>query len=171
LRQEREALAGLRRLAQRVIDTSGYNIHQLRELIKNEYSDLPRHQRMWVRLMSFAYKNGIPPEADLVLDVRFLPNPYFVEELTALTGQDRRVQDYVLKQGETQALLAQLFNFIDFLLPRYQAEGKTQLTLALGCTGGQHRSVVIAQTIGEHLAQTGIPCTITHRDLPRATGA
>ncbi len=170
LRQEGESLAGLRRLAHRIIDSSFYNPHQLGELIKEEYSDLVPRQRMWLHLISFAYKNGIPPEADMVLDVRFLANPYFVDELTRLTGVDPRVRDFVLSQADTQAFLQHLYSFLDFLLPRYQEEGKTHLTLAVGCTGGQHRSVVIASALGEHLSQGNFPYTLSHRDMPRASG-
>jgi len=167
LRQERESLAGLRRLAHRIIDSTLYNPHQLRELIKAEYSDLKPKQRMWLHLVSFAYKNGIPPEADLVLDVRFLPNPYFVEDLAPLTGEDSPVQSYVLDQPETRAFLEHLYRFVDYLLPRFQEEGKAQLTLAIGCTGGQHRSVVISKSLGEHLAQGNFSLTLSHRDLRR----
>lgn len=170
LRQERDSLASLRRLAHRIIDSSGYNSHQLRELIKAEYSDLTPRQRMWLHLISFAYKNGIPPEADVVLDVRFLPNPYFVEELTSLNGDDPRVREYVLSQSETQAFMEHLYNFLNFLLPLYQKEGKTHLTLAVGCTGGQHRSVVIANLLGEHLAQGNYPFTLSHREMRRPAG-
>ncbi len=170
LQEERQSMAGLRALAHRIIDSSFYNPHQLRELIKQEYSDLAPRQRMWLHLISFAYKNGIPPEADMVLDVRFLPNPYFVDGLTALTGNDSRVRDYVLEQPETRAFLEHLFGFLDYLLPRYQEEGKTHLTLAVGCTGGQHRSVVIAHTLAEHLTQGHYPFTLSHRDLPRTSG-
>jgi UPF0042 nucleotide-binding protein len=168
--EERKTLAGLRHLAHRIIDSSLYNPHQLREMIKSEYSDLTPRERMWVHLISFAYKNGTPPEADVVLDVRFLPNPYFVEGLTQLTGDDPKVRDYVLSQEETRDYLNHLFSFIDFLLPLYQKEGKSQLTVALGCTGGQHRSVVIANVLGEHLAQGNLPYTLSHRDLPKVPG-
>ncbi len=170
LKEERQSLAGLRGLAHRIIDSSCYNPHQLRELIKSEYSDLMPRERMWLHLISFAYKNGIPPEADVVLDVRFLPNPYFVEELTHRTGDDPRVRDYILSYGETRDFLDHLFKFIDFLLPLYQKEGKSQLTMALGCTGGQHRSVVIANVLSEHLAQGNLSFTLSHRDMPRALG-
>jgi UPF0042 nucleotide-binding protein len=170
LKEERQSLAGLRGLAHRIIDSSCYNPHQLRELIKSEYSDLMPRERMWLHLISFAYKNGIPPEADVVLDVRFLPNPYFVEELTHRTGDDPRVRDYILSYGETRDFLDHLFKFIDFLLPLYQKEGKSQLTMALGCTGGQHRSVVIANVLSEHLAQGNLSFTLSHRDMPRVSG-
>jgi UPF0042 nucleotide-binding protein len=170
LRQERNSLAGLRQLAHRIIDTSHYNPHQLRELIKDEYSELATRQRMWLHLISFAYKKGVPPEADMVLDVRFLPNPYFEEELQPLTGENPEVQKYVMDHPETQAFLDHLFTFVDFLLPRYQEEGKTHLTLAIGCTGGQHRSVVIANVLGQHLSREKYPFTLSHRDMPRSAG-
>jgi UPF0042 nucleotide-binding protein len=170
LRQERSSLAGLRRLAHRIIDSSLYNPHQLRELIKAEYADPTAAQRMWLHLISFAYKNGIPPEADVVLDVRFLPNPYFVEDLSARTGDDPKVREFVLGQAETQAFLEHLYGFVDFLLPLFQKEGKTHLTLAVGCTGGQHRSVVITNVLGEHLNQGNFPFTLSHRDLIRTAG-
>jgi UPF0042 nucleotide-binding protein len=165
LRLERQELAGLRRLAHRIINTSTYNPHQLRKLILAEYADLAERERLLLHLISFAFKNGIPAEADLVLDVRFLPNPHFVEELRPHTGNEPRVRDFVLAKRETQDFLAHLYPFIDYLLPRFQEEGKTHLTLALGCTGGQHRSVVIANVLGEHFSQEDIPFTLTHRDL------
>ncbi len=165
LQEERRSLAGLRSLAHRIIDSSFYNPHQLRDLIQTEYSDLTPRQRLALHLISFAYKHGIPPEADLVLDVRFLPNPYFVEDLKPLTGNDPRVRDFVLGQQETQAFLQHLVQFLDFLLPMFIQEGKTHLTLAIGCTGGQHRSVVIANVLGEHLAQGNFPFTLHHREV------
>jgi UPF0042 nucleotide-binding protein len=165
LQEERRSLAGLRRLAHRIIDSSFYNPHQLRDLIQAEYSELTPRQRLALHLISFSYKNGIPPEADLVMDVRFLPNPFFVEDLKPLTGNDPRVREYVLKQQETQAFLQQLFQFLDFLLPLFIQEGKTHLTLAIGCTGGQHRSVAIANALGEHLAQGNLPFTLHHREV------
>jgi RNase adapter protein RapZ len=170
LRLERFSLTGLRQMAHRIIDSSQYNPHQLRELIKDEYSELLPRQRMQLHLVSFAYKKGIPPDADMVLDVRFLPNPYFVDELQPLTGEDPSVRDYVLNRPETQAYLDHLFPFLDFLLPHYQEEGKTHLTLAFGCTGGQHRSVVIASAVGQYLNHGNYPFTLTHRDMPRSAG-
>jgi UPF0042 nucleotide-binding protein len=165
LREERRSLAGLRRLAHRIIDSSFYSPHQLREVIQAEYSELTPRQRMALHLISFAYKNGIPPEADLVLDVRFLPNPFFVEDLKPLTGNDPRVRDYVLGQQETQTFLQHLFEFLDYLLPLFIQEGKTHLTLAIGCTGGQHRSVVLANALAEHLTQGKFPFTLHHREV------
>jgi UPF0042 nucleotide-binding protein len=165
LRQERASMEGLRRLAHRILDTSPYNPHQLRKLILDEYSGVEPKQRMLIHLVSFSYRYGIPPEADLVMDVRFLPNPYFVEELRPLTGNEPRVREFVLGQEETQTFLDRFQAFLDYLLPRFQQEGKTHLTLAIGCTGGQHRSVVIANVLGEHLSRENLPFTLSHRDL------
>ena len=165
LQEERRSLEGLRTLAQRIIDTSFYNPHQLRELIKAEYSELEPKQRLALHLVSFAYKFGIPPASDLVLDVRFLPNPFFAEELKPLTGNDPRVRDFVLEKAETQAFLGHLFRFLDFLLPLYIQEGKTHLTVAIGCTGGQHRSVVIVNSLAEHLSRENFTFTLQHREV------
>jgi UPF0042 nucleotide-binding protein len=170
LRQERESLKGLRHMAHRIIDTTSYNPHQLRKLIIAEYTDLSPERRMALHLTSFAYKNGIPPEADLVIDVRFLPNPHFIDELRPFTGNEPRVREFVLKQGETRAFITHLLDFVDFLLPLYQKEGKTHLNIAIGCTGGQHRSVVIANYLGEHLAQKNFSFSLTHRDLAEQRG-
>lgn len=170
LRQERESLQAVRKMAHRILDTSLYNPHQLRKLILDEYSEVDPRQRMLLHLISFSYKSGIPPEADLVMDVRFLPNPYFVEELRPLTGNEPRVREFVLGQEETLDFLGHFRSFLDYLLPRFQREGKTHLTVAIGCTGGQHRSVVIANVLGEHLSQENLPFTLTHRDMAQAAG-
>lgn len=170
LRQERESLQGLRQMAHRILDTSPYNPHQLRQMVLDAYSDLEPRQRLRLHLMSFSYKQGIPPEADLVMDVRFLANPHFVEELRPLTGNEPRVRDFVLGDDETQDFLAHFYTFMDFLLPRFQREGKTHLTVAIGCTGGRHRSVVIANDLGEHLSRHDLPFTLMHRDLASPAG-
>jgi UPF0042 nucleotide-binding protein len=170
LRRERESLQGLRHLAHRVLDTSSYNPHELRRLIMDLYADQEPRHRLRLRLMSFSYKYGLPPEADLVMDVRFLPNPYFEEELRDLTGNEPRVRDFVLDHEETHAFMDRFCRFLDFLLPRYQREGKAHLTVAVGCTGGRHRSVVIANALGEYLSRQDIPFTLTHRDLASKAG-
>jgi UPF0042 nucleotide-binding protein len=170
LAQERQSLLAVRQKAHRILDTSLYNPHQLRKLILDEYSEVEPRQRMLLHLISFSYKNGLPPEADLVMDVRFLPNPFFVDELRPLTGNEPRVREFVLGQEETMAFLNNFRSFLDFLLPRFQREGKTHLTLAIGCTGGQHRSVVIANVLGDHLSRENLPFTLTHRDLAQAVG-
>lgn len=168
--QERESLQGVRQMAHRILDTSLYNPHQLRKLILDEYCDVEPRQRMLLHLISFSYKNGLPSEADLVMDVRFLPNPFFIEELKSLTGNEPRVREFVLGQEETLDFLNQFYSFLDYLLPRFRREGKTHLTLAIGCTGGQHRSVVIANVLGEHLSQENLPFTLTHRDMAQIAG-
>ena len=170
LHQERESLQKVRQMAHRILDTSLYNPHQLRKMILEEYSDVEPRQRMLLHLISFSYKNGIPSEADLVMDVRFLPNPFFIEEMKPLTGNEPRVREFVLGQEETLEFLNQFYSFLDYLLPRFQREGKTHLTLAIGCTGGQHRSVVIANVLGEHLSQVNLPFTLTHRDMAQVSG-
>ncbi len=170
LHQERESLQEVRQMAHRILDTSLYNPHQLRKMILDEYSDVEPRQRMLLHLISFSYKSGIPSEADLVMDVRFLPNPFFIEEMKPLTGNEPRVREFVLGQEETLKFLNQFYSFLDYLLPRFQREGKTHLTLAIGCTGGQHRSVVIANVLGEHLSQVNLPFTLTHRDMAQVSG-
>lgn len=165
LRQERQSLAGLRALAHRIIDTSHLNPHQLRQLIMTQYSQLSDRERMVLHLSSFSYQRGVPPDADLVVDVRFLPNPYFVEELREATGLEPAVQDFVLGQEVTREFLARLTAFLDFLLPLYQKEGKTHLNLAIGCTGGRHRSVAIAQALSRYLAGQKYQFTLHHREL------
>lgn len=170
LQQERESLQEVRQMAHRILDTSLYNPHQLRKLILDEYCDVEPRRRMLLHLISFSYKNGLPAEADLVMDVRFLPNPFFIEELKPLTGNEPRVREFVLGQEETLDFLHHFYNFLDYLLPRFQREGKTHLTLAIGCTGGQHRSVVIANVLGEHLSQEDLPFTLTHRDMAQVAG-
>ncbi|MCL6621138.1 MAG: RNase adapter RapZ [Syntrophobacterales bacterium] len=165
LRQERQSLAGLQALAHRLIDTTHLNPHQLRQLIMAQYSRLSERERMILHLSSFSYQRGVPPDADLVVDVRFLPNPYFVEELREATGLEPAVQDFVLGQEVTREFLARLTAFLDFLLPLYQKEGKTHLNLAIGCTGGRHRSVVIAHYLSRHLARQQYQFTLHHREL------
>ena len=170
LHQERESLQKVRQMAHRILDPYLYNPHKLRKMILDEYSDVEPRQRMLLHLISFSYKNGIPSEADLVMDVRFLPNPFFIEEMKPLTGNEPRVREFVLGQEETLEFLNQFYSFLDYLLPRFQREGKTHLTLAIGCTGGQHRSVVIANVLGEHLSQVNLPFTLTHRDMAQVSG-
>jgi len=167
LRQEQESLLAVRKVAHRILDTSLYNPHQLRKLILDEYSEVEPQQRMLLHLISFSYKIGIPPEADLVMDVRFLPNPYFVDELRPLTGNEPRVREFVLGQEETLAFLSEFHRFLDFLLPRFQREGKTHLTLAIGCTGGKHRSVMMAEWMKHALEKKKFATRVVHRDLDK----
>jgi len=171
IRLERERLQGIRDMANLVIDTSPFNVHQLRERIQRYAMEGLGHRKMTVTLLSFGYSFGIPHEADLLLDVRFLPNPYFVEELKRLSGEDPKVAEYVLQWEETQEFLKRVQEFLRFLIPLYEREGKTHLTIALGCTGGRHRSIVIvnrlAEMLREELQQRGTVLTLQHRDAEK----
>lgn len=167
LQEERQKLRGLREAATRIIDTSFLTCHQLRELMTQEFKQMPSSPRLHLHLISFGYKYGLPPEADIVMDVRFLPNPYFIEELSQMTGNQPPVRDFVLNKEETHTFVDRFFPLLDYLLPLYHKEGKTHLTIALGCSGGQHRSVVIANALKEHLGQHKFLITINHRDITR----
>ena len=147
IRLERERLQGIRDMATRVIDTTDFNVHQLKDEIQRYAQEGLMPRQMAVTLLSFGYSFGIPYEADLLFDVRFLPNPYFVEELKRLNGDDPKVADYVLQWDEAKEFLRRVQEFIQFLLPLYEREGKTQLTIAVGCTGGRHRSMVIVNRL------------------------
>ena len=152
IQAERERLSDLRKLADQVIDTTALTVHELKSLVQSRFA--PNAQGPSVSVLSFGYRYGIPPQADLVFDVRFLPNPFFVPELKAFNGRDPRVATYVLDRPQTRAFLDKLVELCDFLLPYYQQEGKAYLTVAIGCTGGKHRSVAIAHALGERMAAT-----------------
>jgi len=163
--QEREELQELRNRADLIIDTSGYTVHELKALIAQRYLD--RAQGMAVTLISFGYKYGPPYQADLLFDVRFLKNPNFVEPLRPLSGEDPRVASYVLGQPETEEFVGRLEGLIDFLLPLYEAEGRTYLTIGVGCTGGRHRSVVVIERLRAYFEKRSVQPTVRHRDLDR----
>lgn len=163
---EREKFAELRKSADKVIDTSTYNVHQLKQIIQQYYMTSPQEKKMVINVTSFGYKYGLP-DADIILDVRFLPNPYFVEELKTLNGNDKRVKSYVLSWQESKSFLRKLFNMMEFLIPNYEKEGKAYLSIALGCTGGKHRSVVMLNKLGEHLRRQGYIVNLHHRDVNR----
>jgi UPF0042 nucleotide-binding protein len=168
IKLEREKLSGLRALADRIIDTSDYNVHQLRAAFASWYTSANAQQRMTISVLSFGYKYGLPFDADLVFDVRFLPNPHFVEHLRAGSGNDHPVQEYILASQVTQAFLKQCFEFVQFLIPQYEREGKAYLTIAFGCTAGRHRSVTVANLLHQQLANQGYQMTLTHRDIEKA---
>ena len=169
IRTEKEQLNQLQSVADRIIDTSNFNVHELKAYILDLAQKSKKLALMRINILSFGFKYGVPPEADLLIDVRFLANPYFVPELKALDGKTQEIQDFVLKNSETRKFLKKFFNFIDYLLPLYEREGKSYLTLAIGCTGGRHRSVTIAQTIYAHISSAHKHTQITHRDINRAT--
>jgi RNase adapter protein RapZ len=165
---ERQTLAGLRAMADRIIDTSDYNVHQLRTALAAWYATANHQRRMTVSVLSFGYKYGLPFNADLVFDVRFLPNPHFVEHLRAGSGNDQAVVEYILASQVSQDFLKHCCEFIEFLLPQYEREGKAYLTIAFGCTGGRHRSIAIANLLHQYLKGRGYQLTLTHRDLEKS---
>jgi UPF0042 nucleotide-binding protein len=171
IRLERERLQGIRDMANQVIDTSHFNVHQLKDRIQQYAQEGSGLRQMTLTLLSFGYSLGIPHEADLLLDVRFLPNPYFIEDLKRLSGEDPKVTEYVLQWEETREFLRRLHEFIRFLFPFYEREGKTHLTIAVGCTGGRHRSIVIVNRLAEmlrnELMERGMRLSVRHRDAEK----
>ncbi len=164
IQAEREHLAEIRSFADEVIDTSGLTPHQLRDEILQRLQ-LGDGTTMRVKVVSFGFKHGLPMDADIVLDVRFLPNPNYDAALRPLSGKDEPVRQFLWKQEETHDFLQRLKALLEFSLPRYQREGKAYLTIGIGCTGGRHRSVALAETIGEWVRAWGFPCIVQHRDL------
>ncbi|MCS7064963.1 MAG: RNase adapter RapZ [Fimbriimonadales bacterium] len=165
--RERELLAPLREIADRTLDTTLFRPQDLREAIRAVYREADAPAPLRLRIVSFGYKYGVPADADLVFDVRFLRNPHYVPELKPRPGTDPAVRDYVLSDKQTQAFLAELERFLAHLLPQYQQEGKAYLTIGVGCTGGRHRSVVLADYLRDWFAQQGYRVTVEHRDLER----
>jgi RNase adapter protein RapZ len=167
IQAERRALAHLREDADRIIDTSGLTVHQLKQRLVELYGTESRRDALTVSLVSFGFKHGIPYDADLVFDVRFLPNPHFVDGLRALDGRDAQVAEYVFGQAESREFMTRLQDLVQFLLPLYQREGKAYVTVAVGCTGGRHRSVVLVEALREDLERRGFAPIVRHRDLGR----
>jgi RNase adapter protein RapZ len=168
IREEQTALRPIRKMADLILDTSEYSVHQLRDYIRERYDVGERGSELGLTVMSFGYKYGVPSEADLVFDVRFLPNPNFVRTLKRLTGLDAGVVRFLDREPETSALLRRLGGFLGYLIPRYRREGKSHLTIAVGCTGGRHRSVMIAERLATMLrkkAGAGGSVGVRHRDL------
>jgi RNase adapter protein RapZ len=163
--RERALLASVKARADLVVDTSDINVHQLRDRILSIFGTEEHHERMAVSVVSFGYKHGLPTDVDLVFDLRFLPNPHWVEELRPYTGLDTPVRDYVLGMADAQMFMEKLDDMMGMLLPAYVAEGKSYLSIALGCTGGQHRSVALAEELSRRLALRGFPAMVRHRDL------
>ncbi len=162
---EREAMEDLRGDADIIVDTTGRSVHDLRRVINDAFSgDLPSRP-MRVAITSFGFKRGLPRAMDLLLDVRFLPNPHWVEELRPQTGLDPAVREYVLGQDDAKEFLEHAIGLFDFLLPRYEAEGKSYLGIGVGCTGGHHRSVAVAEKLGDYLRSRGIQVAVRHRDI------
>ncbi len=167
IRTEKKMLAGLRNEADRIIDTSGYNVHKLRSAILEIATEGRKRIPLRINIFSFGFKHGPPRDADLVMDVRFLPNPYFKPELKAFSGEDSSVREFIFKNAETTRFMDKYLNLLDYLVPLYEKEGKAYLTIAFGCTGGRHRSVAVARAVYDHLERYGHPIGIKHRDIGR----
>jgi UPF0042 nucleotide-binding protein len=161
--RERRLLSGLKADADLIVDTSDTNVHQLRDRIIDAFGS-PADHGMVVNVVSFGFKNGAPRDADLVLDVRFLPNPHWVPELRSSTGLDAAVRDYVMGQPDAEEFLVRLTHLLELMVPAFVADGKRYLTIAVGCTGGRHRSVVLAEEIARRLAVHDLPIQVDHRD-------
>jgi len=168
---ERQMLDEVRNLADFIVDTSGFNVHELRAYMQAKFgpqnSDGTLESQLLVSCLSFGFKNGVPLDADLVFDVRFLPNPHFVPEFRKLTGQDPKVAQYVRNFPQTEEFLDKVTDMLLFLLPHYIKEGKSYLTIAFGCTGGQHRSVMMAEEMAKRLGASRFRVKAVHRDMPR----
>jgi UPF0042 nucleotide-binding protein len=170
MRLEKELLIPLRALASLVLDTSDLSVNELRRAVRKSFGVREtKSNSMHVRVLSFGFKFGAPSDADMVLDVRFLPNPYFVEELRPCSGKDRAVSEYVLSNPDAVGFLEHAISLLSYCLPRFVAEGKSYLTIALGCTGGRHRSVALTERISLELSKSlGIDVSAAHRDIGRA---
>lgn len=167
IRLEREKMRDLRESADKLLDTSDMNVHQLRQNIFDLYAPRKHLNSMVIHILSFGFKYGLPADANLVLDVRFLPNPYFEEDLKGLSGRDVKVRDFVLSSKDTMEFLSHSEGLLHFLLPRYRNEGKSYFVIAIGCTGGRHRSVVIAEYLRDKFIKSGEEVIINHRDVDR----
>jgi UPF0042 nucleotide-binding protein len=166
IRMEREQLSALKSRADKIIDTSALTVHELRTLLENYFQQLST-RAMNITFMSFGFKNGVPHDVDMILDVRFLPNPHFVRELKDLDGTAPRVAEYVSRSTEAQRYLEKLKDFLAFQLPLFEREGKTYLTIAIGCTGGRHRSIVVANYLREIFSDGKYQVHATHRDIKK----
>ncbi|VAW03541.1 RNase adapter protein RapZ [hydrothermal vent metagenome] len=162
---ERAMLAPIRGDADIVIDTSNLNVHELRRKVGAAFEEFTPSRRLQIEVISFGFKHGTPSVVDVLFDVRFLPNPHWVDELRKLTGRDRAVAEYVFSTDDAGEFLQKATEMLDFLIPRYEVEGKLYLTIGIGCTGGRHRSVAMVEAIGKHLTASGRLTTIHHRDV------
>ncbi|MGB7547876.1 MAG: RNase adapter RapZ [Terracidiphilus sp.] len=165
--EERQLLEPIRNVADILIDTSNFNVHELRAHIQSRFGHEKQTQRLFVSCLSFGFKNGVPLDADLVFDVRFLPNPHFVPEFRKKTGKDPKVAAFVRGFPQTEEFLGKVTELMLYLLPHYVEEGKSYLTVAFGCTGGQHRSVMMAEEMRKRLKKAGYQVKALHRDMPR----
>ncbi|MBR5152716.1 MAG: RNase adapter RapZ [Clostridia bacterium] len=167
IRKERELLAGLRAQADKIVDTSLMTAAHLKGYLMSLYGGQEPGENMMIHLVTFGFKNGIPLDADMVFDARFLPNPFYIPELRNHTGLETCVRDYVMEQPESLTFLDKLTDLVEYLLPQYEKEGKPQLVIAIGCTGGHHRSVSIAEELAKRLSKQKHSVTVTHRDITK----
>ena len=167
IRAERKAMAHMREIADRIVDTSATTVHQFKAQLVELYGSPKTRAGLTASLVSFGFKHGIPFDADLVFDVRFLPNPHFVDGLRTMDGRDAPVHEFIFEHEESRELLRRLKDFLTFLLPHYEREGKAYLTIAIGCTGGRHRSVAFAEELRGFLDGLGFSPSVVHRDLDR----
>lgn len=165
VKTERRKLSPIRSLADVILDTSEMTAHQLRRNLRERFADPGERKVPTLNIVSFGYKYGIPLDADLVFDVRFLANPYFESKLRKKDGNDPRVEKFILSHRETEEFLTRLKSFVDYLIPNFALEGKSYLTIAIGCTGGFHRSVMVANALARHIAKQGRSAIVTHRDM------
>lgn len=167
IRAEKKMLNELKRKADNVINTSNYNVHEFKSIIRHIAEKMIDPVPMRINILSFGFKYGIPHGSDLIVDVRFLKNPYFVPELKPLSGETSRIQNFVLNNDESRLFLSKYFDLLDYLIPLYEKEGKAYLTISVGCTGGRHRSVVIARSLYDHLDQQDRKVEMIHRDIDK----
>ena len=164
---EREKLSPLKQMADKIIDTTSLNVHQLKDSVQRFFID-SNFRKMVIHVISFGYRYGLPADADMVLDVRFLPNPYFVEELKHFNGHDARVRDFVLEGVESRTFIKKLFELMALLIPLYEKEGKARFNIALGCTGGKHRSVVMSNELVAYFEKQDYIVSVSHRDINKS---
>lgn len=164
---ERAALEPIRKLATEIIDTTGHTVHSLRRLVIDRFSRAAEPRQMVVRVLSFGFKRGLPPELDLLFDVRFLPNPFFIAELKPLSGESPAVVKFLKAQPEVSEALEKFADLLRYLIPRYEREGKSYVTVGVGCTGGRHRSVAVANLLADRLSADGIEVKVSHRDIEK----
>ncbi|MGA8073971.1 MAG: RNase adapter RapZ [Candidatus Acidiferrales bacterium] len=167
IREERRKMAPIRRLADVIIDTTKFNVHELQHIVAEQFQN-PDLKPLVVSVVSFGFRHGIPTDADLVFDVRFLPNPHFVPKLRPFSGKDPRVARYIRSFSQTKVFLKKIEGLLTYLIPHYIAEGKSYLTIAFGCTGGRHRSVMMAEVIRRALAKKGYTVKVIHRDVEKS---
>jgi UPF0042 nucleotide-binding protein len=166
IRAERKRLQPVRKVADLVIDTTKFNVHEFRSLLTERFQTAERQQNILISCVSFGFSKGVPEDADLMFDVRFLPNPHFVPKFRPFTGRNPQVARYILSFPQTKEFIARISELLAYLIPHYIREGKSYLTIAFGCTGGKHRSVFIAQEVKKRLAKSGFNVKVVHRDSP-----